>query len=299
MEFESLFLKSIALLTTALSVHLSLSPPNPPVKRDECTGSRMNAIFERLIQWITFTSKTMVWLGVLWDLMMSSIASFVYHTSTSSAAAPPDYAIADATHLRHLLSTAHPMPILWNVHPAMLIGVFATVAAAILRVWCFKTLGPFFTFEVTIRPQHELVTHGPYAWVRHPSYVGIYLTLSGATVVLCAPGSWLAAGGLLTAGGSLMVFLWTIKCLFVFRGTSLRLKAEDDVLRTAFGAKWEDPSLFIILQLLEEFGCLDLWYVEPLDLPEKSGLGETRFRPSGKRKSPATVYCTQNNPTSN
>ncbi|SRR6266550_1031903 len=57
MEFESLVLKSIALLTTALSVHLSLSPPNPPVKRDECTGSRTHTIFERLIQWITFASK--------------------------------------------------------------------------------------------------------------------------------------------------------------------------------------------------------------------------------------------------
>jgi hypothetical protein len=57
MEFESLVLKSIVLLTTALSVHLSLSPPNPPVKRDECTGSRTHTIFERLIQWITFASK--------------------------------------------------------------------------------------------------------------------------------------------------------------------------------------------------------------------------------------------------
>lgn len=57
MGFESLVLKSIALLTTALSVHLSLSPPNPPVKRDECAGSRTHTIFERLIQWITFASK--------------------------------------------------------------------------------------------------------------------------------------------------------------------------------------------------------------------------------------------------
>ena len=60
MELGGLVLKSIALLTTAVSVHLSLSPPNPPVKREECTGSRTNTIFERLIQWITFSSKVSV-----------------------------------------------------------------------------------------------------------------------------------------------------------------------------------------------------------------------------------------------
>lgn len=105
---------------------------------------------------------------------------------------------------------------------------------------CFRTLGPLFTFEVTIRPQHELITDGPYAWVRHPSYIGIYLTLLGATAVLCAPGGWLAHGGWQTTGGFLMVLLWTIKCLYVFRGTSLRLKAEDDVLKRTFGPKWEE-----------------------------------------------------------
>ena len=44
----------------------------------------------------------------------------------------------------------------------------------------------------------------------------------------------------MTAGGFLMVSLWSVKCLFVFRGTCLRLKAEDDVLRATFGAKWEE-----------------------------------------------------------
>ena len=224
----------------------------------------------------------MVWIGVLWDLTMSSIARFVYNTS--AAAALPNYAIANSTgHLRHLSGAGYAMPMLWSVHPAMLVGTFTTVAAAILRIWlvsgslpynlnlchpsvvhqrvalrqgkplfflkllltlsfhrCFRTLGPLFTFEVTIRPQHELITHGPYAIVRHPSYIGIYLTLLGASAVLCAPGTWLASGGWMTAGGFLMISFWSVKCLYVFRGTCLRLKAEDDVLRATFGAKWEE-----------------------------------------------------------
>ncbi len=44
----------------------------------------------------------------------------------------------------------------------------------------------------------------------------------------------------MTAGGFLMVSLWTAKCLYVFRGTCLRLKAEDNVLRATFGAKWDE-----------------------------------------------------------
>ncbi|KAF8634710.1 hypothetical protein AX15_000765 [Amanita polypyramis BW_CC] len=242
MELESLVVKSIALFTTALSVHLSLSPPNPPVKRDECAGSRTNTIFERLIQWITFCSKAMVWIGALWDLTMSSIAYFVYHAPKSaSPAASSNYAITNSNGQEWLLSNrAQPTSILWTIHPAMFIGAFATVAAAALRIWCFRTLGPFFTFEVTIRPQHELITHGPYAWVRHPSYLGIYLTLLGATVVLCAPGSWLANGGWLTICGFIMTLLWAVKCLYALRGTSLRLKAEDDVLKGTFGTKWEE-----------------------------------------------------------
>jgi protein-S-isoprenylcysteine O-methyltransferase Ste14 len=234
MEFYPLLIKSIALLMTATSVHLSLSPPNPPVKRDECTGSRTHTFFERLIQWITFTSKTMVWIGALWDLTTSLIA--FYNTSCSpSMAAPVDYSKFRLSSERGQLLSA-----LWAIHPIMLIGTFATVSAAILRIWCFKTLGPMFTFEVSIRPQHQLVTHGPYAWVRHPSYIGVYLTLLGATAVLCAPGGWLSSGGWLTPLGCLMVAIWTIKCLYVFRGTSLRLQAEDDILKAAFGQKWEE-----------------------------------------------------------
>jgi len=238
MEFHSLVVKSIALLVTAISVHVSLSPPNPPVKRNECTGSRTHTFFERLIQWITFTSKTMVWLGALWDLTMSLTAFWAYHnvSPSSSAATSVNYTVP-----MHPRLSSHPPPALWAVHPAMLLGAIATASAAILRIWCFKTLGPLFTFEVSIRPQHELVTHGPYGWVRHPSYVGVYLTLLGATAALCAPGSWLSSGGgWLTPVGLTMVTLWTIKCLYVFRGTSLRLHAEDEILKANFGPKWEE-----------------------------------------------------------
>lgn len=105
---------------------------------------------------------------------------------------------------------------------------------------CFRTLGPFFTFEIAIRPRHELVTRGPYAWVRHPSYTGIYLTLLGATAVLCAPGTFFMEYGMSNASGIFVLCLWAIKCAFVFRGMGLRLGVEDEVLWIAFGETWKE-----------------------------------------------------------
>ena len=75
--------------------------------------------------------------------------------------------------------------------PLFILGVAAVASGAILRVRCFKALGQFFTFELSIHPSHTLVTTGPYSVVRHPSYTGIYLTLLGGTLVGLSPGTWL------------------------------------------------------------------------------------------------------------
>lgn len=52
----------------------------------------------------------------------------------------------------------------------LVVGVLSTVLGGILRKWCYDALGKLFTFERSIMPKHELITDGPYAWVRHPSY---------------------------------------------------------------------------------------------------------------------------------
>lgn len=115
---------------------------------------------------------------------------------------------------------------------------------------CFTTLGRLFTFEIAIRPNHELITSGPYAWVRHPSYTGICLTLLGATVSLCAPGTWLLECGISSRGAVFVVLLWLLKCAFVFRGMMSRTRIEDEVLKGAFGDAWDEyarrvPSNFV------------------------------------------------------
>ncbi len=36
--------------------------------------------------------------------------------------------------------------------------------------WVFRSLGPNVSETVLTKEHHELVTHGPYRWIRHPLY---------------------------------------------------------------------------------------------------------------------------------
>ncbi|GAW00659.1 ICMT-domain-containing protein [Lentinula edodes] len=44
-------------------------------------------------------------------------------------------------------------------------------------IHCYRTLGQLFVFELRIQKDHRLITEGPYAYVRHPSYTGLILTI--------------------------------------------------------------------------------------------------------------------------
>ncbi|CAD6900108.1 unnamed protein product [Tilletia controversa] len=53
-----------------------------------------------------------------------------------------------------------------------------------LRYWCYRELSHFFTFTLAILDDHRIVSSGPYAVVRHPSYTGLFLVASGLTVLM-------------------------------------------------------------------------------------------------------------------
>ncbi|KAG9219796.1 hypothetical protein CCMSSC00406_0008173 [Pleurotus cornucopiae] len=215
--------RNALLLITAISVHLSLSPPNPPVALQKCTGSK--TLFERFIQYITFCSKAMTWVGVILDIVASSVL-FAQPTSLVAPLFCPE--------------PPRPLSTMWTVHSGLLIGSSMTFLAALLRLWCFRTMGRMFTFEVTIDAKHELITGGPYAYVRHPSYTGVAMTLLGATLALCYPGSWLMECGVLSRGGILALAFWIVKCGYAAKGTIARLGMEDETLRKTFGSTWDE-----------------------------------------------------------
>lgn len=61
-------------------------------------------------------------------------------------------------------------------------GLFAFGTA--LRWWAIVHLGRFFSVDVAISSDHQVVDTGPYRVVRHPSYTGLLLQCAGLGVVL-------------------------------------------------------------------------------------------------------------------
>ena len=99
-------------------------------------------------------------------------------------------------------------------------GVALFAAGLILRWWAIITLGRFFTVDVTIEKDHELVERGPFRLVRHPSYTGVLLAFVGFALTLR---NWAA----------ILVVLLPIFLAFV-----RRMNVEEEALRGALGERY-------------------------------------------------------------
>jgi protein-S-isoprenylcysteine O-methyltransferase Ste14 len=98
----------------------------------------------------------------------------------------------------------------------------ALMAAGIgLRAWSIVTLGRFFQYRIKVQPGHQVVTSGPYRYVRHPSYTGIAMVLAGIALASGDVWSLLAVTAL---GGA---------------GLAVRIRAEERQLTQALGAEYE------------------------------------------------------------
>src|SRR5215831_13815197 len=101
-------------------------------------------------------------------------------------------------------------------------GVMLFAAGLLLRWWAIISLGRFFTVDVTIEKDHELVERGPFRFVRHPSYTGVLLAFVGLGLSL---GNWAA----------LLVILLPIGAAFIHR-----MNVEEDALSRALGRHYAD-----------------------------------------------------------
>ncbi len=63
-------------------------------------------------------------------------------------------------------------------------GTFAIWAGIILRFLIIRSLGKYFTVDVTIRQDHQIKKEGFYKYIRHPSYAFSLLTSLGLGLYL-------------------------------------------------------------------------------------------------------------------
>lgn len=84
-----------------------------------------------------------------------------------------------------------------------------------IAIWARRALGRNWSASVVVKYDHELVTSGPYAWVRHPIYTGFELMFLGSALVLGTRAAFI--GFVLT-----LLSCW------------LKLRQEDAVMRKQF-----------------------------------------------------------------
>jgi len=154
----------------------------------------------------TGTKQDRSTLRVLWLVIMASVAAGVYLAARS-------------TSLRAGYLSVFALP-----HGQMfaLVGVVLFLTGLFLRWWAIITLGRFFTVDVTIEKDHELVERGPFRVVRHPSYTGVLLAFVGFALSLR---NWAA----------LLIVLVPIFAAFI-----RRMNVEEDALSRALGSRYAD-----------------------------------------------------------
>ena len=108
-------------------------------------------------------------------------------------------------------------------HPRIfyVIGLILFVIGLIIRWAAIIYLGRFFTVNVAIAEDHQLIITGPYRYVRHPSYTGTLLIFLGFG--LCMLNIFSLAAIFLPIAAA---FLW-------------RMHVEEQALRRAFSEHYD------------------------------------------------------------
>ena len=96
-------------------------------------------------------------------------------------------------------------------------GILFIVLGVALRWFAIWTLGRYFTRDVAVSRDQEVIQTGPYRFVRHPSYSGTFLTMLGVGLAMT---NWASLSCLL---------------LCVFLGHFYRIKIEEEALIQSIG----------------------------------------------------------------
>ena len=100
-------------------------------------------------------------------------------------------------------------------------GIILLLTGIGIRIWAIQILGKHFTATVTLTENHQVITKGPYKFVRHPSYLGAFLAIIGAAVFL----------------NSAWATLFAAVCMSV--AYYFRISVEEQMLSSYFGKSYE------------------------------------------------------------
>ncbi|TFK52665.1 hypothetical protein OE88DRAFT_1734626 [Heliocybe sulcata] len=215
------------LLASAAAFDMGIRPPNPPPSKEESV--KPTTVLEKFVNFAA-VGVPHLYGGLGWAAALCEVAVILARRYPSSP-------LAQQT-LRTLLSSPS-TPI--RLSPAILAAALAATAGGLLRKWCFVHLGRLFTYQLSIRQGHTLVTSGPYAIVRHPSYTGVWLMSMGWHAMHLLPGSWVRESGVLqTAAGRAAALVMLCLSAVAAPGLLARVPREDKMMKDQFGEQWDE-----------------------------------------------------------
>lgn len=216
---------AVAITGSAVGTYLGFSRPNPDPEPG--SGQAIPDTLERF----KITGKHSIAGSMLPLTFMALHSSALAYTYPNI---PPSL-------LRHGAENALNTDLItWSPATAIPIGLILC-AGVPLRLGAYSSLGKNFTFALAA--PSSLNTSGIYRYVQHPSYTGLVTLFVSNIALLQRPSgplscwvppewfktvqylSWVAAPAWFVA---MMLFMWT------------RVRQEEDMLKSKFGAEWEE-----------------------------------------------------------
>ncbi|KAJ8514230.1 hypothetical protein ONZ45_g8208 [Pleurotus djamor] len=244
----------VLVLIQAFANHIAFIPPNPTPQKARYHTDELYIL--QIAPLIFKIHQIIIWICTFFEVLYY-VGTFV------PAPLPPTQSTSPLSSLSALPSLICPSssspsspssPL--TLTPLFLIGVSACVLGTYIRLDCFKTLGHLFTFDLTLLPEHRLITSRFYRYVRHPAYTGSMLLVMGLAFSHLSEGSWLTECGPLSVrypfsglmgsaaegGGKRVaaVVIWASWWIWTLAVGISRADAEDKQMKKVFGREWEE-----------------------------------------------------------
>jgi protein-S-isoprenylcysteine O-methyltransferase Ste14 len=100
-------------------------------------------------------------------------------------------------------------------------GAVLAAAGLVVTVWAFLSL-PTMSAGHYVLEEQPVVESGPYRWVRHPIYLGVFLIWFAVAIAFRSPSTFLIAA------------------LYVVPAYALYIRSEEQMLAGSYGVKYED-----------------------------------------------------------
>lgn len=237
-------LKSITLVVSVYIFHRGINPPTPPPAKEHVVykGQLFEYMSRSLIYWwqVSFASPVVHCPQTYRDAQFLAFATVVCHIAAMALLQDPslDKSAKVLPVICH--NPAPSLATLSSFPPGFFAGLALMLGAGLLRVWCYRTMGRMFTFEVAIKNDHKLITDGPYAYARHPAYTGGIMMLFGTYFMGFGPDSFVSVCNVTATRGLWLVWSWRIPAVYGGFALLRRTGVEDGKLKEKFGKTWEE-----------------------------------------------------------